>query len=181
MSQGPPGGPPINNWEGPSISNREMEKPAGPRWADPRKNQYNFNLGDLTVQCMGATITKAHADSPSGMLHYDSKDPLLVIGVRLENNSKTRRIFYRTLSNSQVSDEHGNVYRCHTGGLSVFDWKGELRSADLYPGKEAIGLISFDRPVDAAMRFRLELRADGFAGSVARFEIPREMLLKRDE
>jgi DNA-directed RNA polymerase subunit RPC12/RpoP len=156
---------------------------ATPEWASARDA---VQQGDVRVQVTTVRVDFALVKSLGSA--SKSKEKLLLIGLRMENLSDSKKIDFRGFagdhfdfsSNSSASlkDNFENVYkRISFGGVA--DIEGQVNSASVYPGKPINDLLVFEPPIDKASSLRLELPASAFGGEGRlRIEIPADMIVR---
>src|SRR5262249_22010796 len=120
----------------------------------------------------------------------ESKDKLLLIRLRIENVSQTRKVEYLGWgAGSRIFDGHapklkdnfGNTYRRIDFGLATHV-RGQVSSESIHPGKGVDDVIVFEAPINRVQFLRLELPASavGEPGKL-RFQIPRAMVFAKEE
>lgn len=155
------------------------EPQASPSWAS---NEEALSFGDISVTVSDATV--GHVPLHDSILNSEglSENKLLMLRVRLTNNSETRKINYNTWRGESfdidgaatATDEFGNRYRRVGFGLSDYP-KGAIESFEsIYPGKSIDDVLVFEVPIDRARKIRLKLPKQAIGGSYGdlRFEIP---------
>jgi hypothetical protein len=110
-----------------------------------------------------------------------SSDDALIINIGLVNQSKTKKLDYRTMAGGDFSlsrdyatltDNFGNTYKRITFGYSNKP-AGRTNSASLYPGKQLSDVLVFEVPAESATHLDLEIPAENVGGEgFYRFRIP---------
>lgn len=159
-------------------------EPATPaiEWADALAGT---RAGDVKVSVASVEVGRVRVKGFGG--EVESKDANLLIHVRIENGSETRKVEYRSWGQadsfgfgekraSELVDNFGNTYK--SVGFSVtMRPVGQLLSESVYPGKSVDDLLVFEVPVDKAEFLRLTLPANAFGGKgMIRLQIPKDAI-----
>jgi hypothetical protein len=111
-----------------------------------------------------------------------SESKYLMIRLRIENASETRKIGYESWAANgrrllqkhvpHLTDNFGNTYKPVTFGLTT-EVEGQLEAESIYPGKYIDDLLVYEPPIDKAEYLRLELPASAFGGTgMIRLQMP---------
>lgn len=134
-----------------TVATVESIKPAA-------KLSESVTIGDVKISVTKAGIGRIKLIGGDGKPH-DSKEAFIWLKIRVENTSKTRILrdaFFGGDVLSKLEDEHGNSYQAR-------DDQGDRPAessehTDIRPGESVVEFVVFERPVDAAKKFRLELK-----------------------
>jgi hypothetical protein len=127
--------------------------PARPSPLPPRADWLNpgqaFVTGEIRVTLETAEVGTATEQSAR------PGKPCLKVGIRVANTSTTRKVDRHRLL-CRLSDDIGNEYS--PIGLDFGS------GTPLYPGQQAVEVLTFEPPVAAAKELRLEIFADSVGG-----------------
>lgn len=140
-----------------------------------------LSQNDLQVQIQSVKVDFVNIKSFGSTL---SKDKLLVISLKIKNNSNSKIINFQGWSakeldfdsnRARIKDDHDNHYkRIHFGLGSKID--GQVNQPEsIYPQKDITDVLVFEPPVNNANILFLELPAEQFGGEGSlKFKITRE-------
>jgi len=166
----------------------ENEKPASPA-PEPPKIVWNdaknaLRLGDVEVQITGLKVGKVAVKDLFGT-DKQSTDDLLTISVEVSNTSTGKKIDFRSWQAERMefdgvfaalTDNNENTYKRINFGAGT-KISGSVGDDSIYPGKSVTDILVFEKPVDTAKLFHLELPGKNFnSEGILRFEIPATMI-----
>jgi predicted Zn finger-like uncharacterized protein len=143
--------------------------------------------GDVRVGITSAVVDFVQLNDITG--RANSKERLLILRVRLENQSDTRKVEYQGWGHTTLfdlkektpvlKDNFGNAHHRARWQLGV-TVPGQVVAKSIRPKETLDDVLIFDRPVDKAEFLRLELPASAFGGTGwLRFQIPKEMIVSQ--
>ncbi|MDA0253752.1 MAG: hypothetical protein O3A18_02605 [Planctomycetota bacterium] len=148
------------------------------RWADATR--IVLTRGDVSMKVTGVQLGNT---TRLGINGKQEVGPYLLIGLRVNNRSSTKKVDFKGWSNGldflgpkcSLVDEHGNNYAQMRAAIGE-TWDGPIPRETIAPRGRMIDLLIFEPPVDAAQELRLEVPAAplGLEGWY-RFRIPRLM------
>jgi hypothetical protein len=147
-------------------------EPAPVQWA---RLTESVTIGDVRVTCLEAGVSRVKLQDPINGGETDDEDESFWVWLRIDNLSETKILRYTSWGNrsgTSLTDEHGNKYRSRRDALTMP--VGAVSSADVRPSQSATDALLFEKPVDAAQRFRLHLRHPTGGLEPFRFELTRE-------
>ncbi len=145
----------------PAIMNQE-NKPAD-KWVG---TGLVATAGDVTVEIMGTDINTVQFLDFRGEVEGTSKEEFLLVKLKITNNSDVKKHGYTPWESGRFGkepilvDEYGNDYTARSPSLQRI--AGQVRFEDIYPGKSVEDLYVFDRPVDKASKFKMNLYGRDF-------------------
>lgn len=124
--------------------------------------------GDVTVEIIGTDINKVQFVDYSGDESGTSKEEFLLVKLKITNNSDVKKLAYTSWESGRygleplLTDEYGNSYTARDPSFQRI--AGQVRYEDLYPGKSIEDLYVFDRPVEKASKFKMNLYGRSLTG-----------------
>jgi hypothetical protein len=169
----PPGGE-----RGPQTLAHGTGAAAPAEWVDAASGSWAY--GDLRITVVSAAVNTIELSGPNGAKRM-SKDPCLVVTVRVANDGVERRIDLRGWAaggdGAELTDPAGNVLK-----VKRFDggWEPASRATagvGLFPGKTATVPLTFEAPVTKPEYLRLKLSGEAFAiPEPIRFKLPSQFV-----
>ncbi len=148
------------------------------RWADATK--IVLTRGEVSMKVTGVRLGNT---ARLGIQGKQEVGPYLLIGLRVNNRSETRKVDFKGWSNGldflgpkcSLVDEHGNDYAQMRATIGE-TWDGPVPRETIAPRGIMLDLLIFEPPVNAAKELHLEIPAAplGLEGWY-RFSIPRQM------
>jgi len=158
-----------------AASRRPVHPPSSPPEQVWAMADTPVKQGDVQIQVVSAKVGYVSVNDRASMRneHSRSKEPELVITVKLTNLSVTKKLDYRTWAGADMSferdfgtlqDNFGNSYkRVNYGFMSTP--VGRTKSSSMFPNKTISDVLVFEPPIDAAEHLDLELPAKNFGGT----------------
>lgn len=168
------------------VDGPDTEEAPGPTWT---QMGIPARVGDVRVDLLSASVGKVPLTERFTDRQTESEDDLLLIKLRVSNESQRKKIDFRSWMSdfpslldgpaAKLTDESENRYRqIRFGATSRV--VGTESSASIYPGKSIEDAVVFEPPVEGAETLRLVLSAKLFGAEGAiRFESPASELQRR--
>lgn len=143
-------------------------------------------LGDVRITVTTARIGKVPLQSLFNG-KGDSTDEQMMITIKIENTSQTKKINYRTFDPdfsigddmAVARDNHDNIYKRVDFGTAKPAGKNE--DVSIYPGKSIEDVLVFEVPIDGVEFVKLDLpgRPVGESGEISFWILPSEIVRSR--
>jgi hypothetical protein len=142
-------------------------------------------IGGLRVAVLGISQGKPlmYRDGEAAGIGVEATEESLLVRLRVDNTNAATLVRFRSWANgpavAKLTDEHGNKYQGQ--GAASFHAEGGQGSGTVRPGESTTDVLLFEVPVDAAQRFRLELKHPEADLEPFRFEFARAAIAKGKE
>ena len=139
-------------------------------------------MGDTGIWIAKVKTEKVPLKGPFG--DKTSHDEHMVIYIAIINRSETKKLTYKSWrgslfrSNCKLTDEFDNRYRVMDFGIDKP--LGSVEDESIYPQKQIVDVLVFEKPIDKAKSFKLELDGQSlWLDDTLRFKFPTSFDFKK--